>query len=78
MKAWSECTDVLAGLALYWWQRLITFGYGRIRVNGFVDVPTLELFLKDFGDIQVSNKPANSIELGQNACSNLQACMTLF
>ena len=25
--------DVHAGLALYWWQRLITFGVGRIRVN---------------------------------------------
>ena len=22
-----------AGLALYWWRRLITFGIGRIRVN---------------------------------------------
>ena len=22
-----------AGLALYWWQRLISFGVGRIRVN---------------------------------------------
>ena len=32
-KAWSDCTDVQADLALYWWQRLITFGVGRIRVN---------------------------------------------
>ena len=30
---WSDCTDVHAGLALCWWQRLITFGSSRIRVN---------------------------------------------
>ena len=29
----SDYTNMLAGLALYWWQRLITFGFGRIRVN---------------------------------------------
>ena len=32
-RAWSDCTDVQAGLTVYWWQRLITFGFGRIRVN---------------------------------------------
>ena len=32
-RAWSDCTDVQAGLALHWWQRLLTFGVGRIRVN---------------------------------------------
>ena len=32
-RAWSDCTDVQAGLALYWWQRLITFDVGRIRVK---------------------------------------------
>ena len=31
-RAWSDCMDLQAGLALYW-QRLITFGSGRIRVN---------------------------------------------
>ena len=25
--------DVQSGLVLYWWLRLITFGFGRIRVN---------------------------------------------
>ena len=35
LRAWSDCTDVQAGQALYWWQRLITFGVGRIRVNIF-------------------------------------------
>ena len=25
-RAWSACMDVKASLALYWWQRLITFG----------------------------------------------------
>ena len=33
VKAWSDCKDVQAGLALYWWQRLISFGVGRVRVN---------------------------------------------
>ena len=27
--------DVQTGLALYWWQRLNTFGSGRISVNKF-------------------------------------------
>ena len=36
--AWSDCADVQAGLALYWWQMLIIFGVGRIRVK-----PTLDL-----------------------------------
>ena len=30
-RAWSD-------LALYWWQRSITFGVGRIRVNKFTRV----------------------------------------
>ena len=32
-RAWSDCMDVQDGLALYWWQRLITFSSGRIRVK---------------------------------------------
>ena len=32
-KAWSDCMDVQAGMALYWWQMLITFGSSRIRVK---------------------------------------------
>ena len=32
-RAWTDCTNVPAGLALYWWQRLITFGSSRLRVN---------------------------------------------
>ena len=41
-RAWSDYMDVLAGLALYWRQRLITFSFGRIMVktknenNGYV------------------------------------------
>ena len=34
-RDWLGCTDVQAGLALYWWQKLITFGVGRIKVKGF-------------------------------------------
>ena len=29
----GQTTDVHSGLALYWWQRHITFGVGRIRVK---------------------------------------------
>ena len=32
-RAWSDCSEVQAGLALYWRQRLITFGSSRIRVK---------------------------------------------
>ena len=32
-RAWSDCTDVQVGLALYWWQRLLIIGVGRIRVK---------------------------------------------
>ena len=32
-RAWSVCMDVQAGLALYWWQRLITLSTSRIRVK---------------------------------------------
>ena len=32
-RAWLNCTDVQAGLVLYWCQRLIIFGSSRIRVN---------------------------------------------
>ena len=34
-RAWTDCMDVQAGLALYWLQRLITFGSSRIRVIYF-------------------------------------------
>ena len=27
----AHCTDMQAGLAPYWWQRLITFSFGLIR-----------------------------------------------
>ena len=32
-RAWSDCMDVQTGLALYWWQKLITFIVGRIMVK---------------------------------------------
>ena len=32
-RARPDCTDVRTNLALYCWQRLITFGVGRIRDN---------------------------------------------
>ena len=35
-RAWSVYMDVQAGLAVYWWQRLITFGSSWIRVNSLL------------------------------------------
>ena len=32
-RALPDCMDVQAGLALYWWQRLITLSSSRVRVN---------------------------------------------
>ena len=32
-RAWLDCTDVQVGLAIYWWQRLVTFAFSRIRVK---------------------------------------------
>ena len=32
-RAWSDCPDMLAGLAIYFWQRLITLGSSRVRSN---------------------------------------------
>ena len=32
-RDWSDCTDMQASLALYWWQRLITFSSDRIRAK---------------------------------------------
>ena len=34
-RPWSDCTDVQPGLALYWWQKLIIFGVGKIRIKIF-------------------------------------------
>jgi hypothetical protein len=33
LRAWSDCIDVKAGLALYWWQRQTTFATSRQRVK---------------------------------------------
>ena len=32
-RAWSDCTDVEAGLALYWSLRLITFGSSTTKIK---------------------------------------------
>ena len=37
-RAWSDCTEVQAGLVLYWWQILITFGSSRIKVKLMIKV----------------------------------------
>ena len=39
---WSDCTNVQADLALYWWQKLIIFGPGRIRVITLISHKTLK------------------------------------
>ena len=54
-RAWSNCTDVQAGLALYWWQRLITFGSSKRRVKWTCQASRFGtiLFLDiNFGDIK--------------------------
>ena len=44
-RAWSDCMiDVQTGLALHWWQRLITLGSSKIRVNV---VKTESFYFKD-------------------------------
>ena len=37
----SDCKEVQAGLALYWWQRLITFSSSKIRVKVIFDLNVL-------------------------------------
>ena len=32
-RAWLDCMDMQADLAVYWWQRPITFGVSRFRLN---------------------------------------------
>ena len=36
IQAFSDCMEVQARLALYWWQRLNTFGSSNIRQGKFV------------------------------------------
>jgi hypothetical protein len=35
-RAWYDCTVLQAGLALYWWQRLVSFGSSRLRFDPVV------------------------------------------
>ena len=39
-RAWSDCVDVQASLALYWWQRLIAFSSSRTIVCFFLTITT--------------------------------------
>ena len=39
-------TDAQAGLALYWWLRLITFGSSRLRANSQADQVQVQIFNK--------------------------------
>ena len=34
-RAWSDCTNVQAGLALYWWQSLllVVISMGRVKIK---------------------------------------------
>ena len=48
-RAWSDCMNVQAGLALYWWKRLITVSSSRIRANKNIPLnhpPTSSTVLK--------------------------------
>ena len=53
-RAWSDCTNMQAGLVLFWWQRLITFGSIGIRVK-ILNVNTCGSVVKGI------NEPAPSI-----------------
>ena len=39
-RTWSDSTDLQTGLALYWWQRLISFSSRRVRVKeeSYIDI----------------------------------------
>ena len=43
-RTWSDCTDVHAGLVLYWWQRLTRFRQVNYQKR-FVIMQSYETFL---------------------------------
>ena len=45
-SGWTGCADVQAGLALYWWHRLITFGCRRIKVKSHTTLMFLDICIK--------------------------------
>ena len=66
----SDCMDVQASLALYWWQRLITFASSRIKVKNKIDSEIFYLYRsviltlmllepKDFATNIQSGQPAH-------------------
>ena len=48
--AWSDCMDVLTGLALHWRQRLIVLGCSRIRLNARLLLHNIPSLSKDFAE----------------------------
>ena len=44
-RAWSECMDVQADQALYWWQRIITYSSSSVRVTIYVGKEMLTILL---------------------------------
>ena len=56
-------TDVQAGLAVYWWQRLITFGSSRIWVKQYMFIwNSLQVSLNRIQD-SYSQCPVSSIHM---------------
>ena len=47
--------DVQTGLALYWWQWLITFGFGRIRVKLTIKIKGKRLLLSRYTNKNARN-----------------------
>ena len=73
-RAWSDCTDVQAGLALYCWQKLITLGSSRIRVNKFLYIADEE---SDAGSISESESEDESVEDGKKEESEVSDLVIL-
>ena len=75
-RTWSDCTDVQSGLALYWWQRLITFGVGRIRVKvssflfNYHMIPNVKAIKTD---LKVSQKIIRRLEMNMAQCLTVQS-----
>ena len=57
-RAWLDCIETLAGLALYWLQKLITSSSSRIRVN------CLQLvYGQDYVDVTSKNQLIRTVQL---------------
>ena len=59
-RAWSHCMKVKAGLALYLWQRLITFGVGRIQDCHCMYIKMIRKMIHHEGTVDMITMPRAS------------------